>query len=258
MITKEIMSLQHPIVKHLVKLRKNKHYRLQKQAIFIEGKKIVTEIAKQLHLKRLVILKGTSCPPDIQAQECNVVSQAVFQKLTGTPSPEYIAAELSMPTDQPLFNKKRLLAFEEINDPGNMGSMFRSALALGFEGVFMTPKSVDPFHEKVIRSSKGACLLLPIQIGSLEDLNLLIQKGCFHLYAASIEGISCETISFQLPLILLLGNEARGLSVQSKQLGKLIRIPISSSMESLNVGTASAILMYKMGKNFDFRHSQDK
>lgn len=240
--TKEIQSLQHPSVKHLVKLRKEKKYRAERQSLLIEGKKMVFECP--LPLKTLIILSGTPMPKKLAAETTLIVTQEILEKISGTKAPEPYLAEIPHPTSSSLKGKTKLLALDGVSDPGNVGTLIRTALALGFEGVFLTEGSADPFMDKALRASKGAALHLPIQMGTVIKLLTLIKENHLTPYVADSKGKN-ET-SFSPPLILILGSESHGPSKAIKEIGTLISIPMIGETESLNVAVAGGILMNKI------------
>lgn len=233
----EIKSLQHPLVKHFVKLRTNRKYRYEKNLLFVEGKKLLSELA--LPLKTLILRVGETTI--LPADNILTVSENVFAKISGVNSPEGIAAEITMPPFSDLSTKKLILALDGVNDPGNLGTLIRTAFALGFEGAFLTQSTVDPYNEKALRAAKGVTLKFPLQIGLLETF-----APNFHLYLANLKGTSLNSMDFKTPSILLLGNEAQGISKEMQKIGISITIPIKNQMESLNVAVAGAILMHKM------------
>lgn len=240
--TKEIQSLQHPAVKHLVKLRKEKGYRAQCQTFLIEGKKMVFECP--LPIKTLLIEKGAEIPAQIEAKETLIITKEILEKISGSKTPEPYLAEIPLPTPSSLKGKQKILALDRIADPGNVGTLIRTALALGFEGVFLTVGSADPFMDKALRASKGATLHLPIHIGSEKELHALIEENHLTPYIADSRG-KIEK-DFTIPLILILGNESHGPTETLKKTGNLISISITKNAESLNVAVAGGILMNKI------------
>jgi TrmH family RNA methyltransferase len=135
---------------------------------------------------------------------------------------------------------------DRISDPGNLGTLLRTALALGWEGAFLTPHSADPFNDKAIRASKGACFFLPLQEGSYEELEELLKENQITAYVADLKGTSLPNLKVKHPLALILGNESLGPSAWAKQHGSAISIPMKKDVESLNVASAGAILMYEL------------
>ncbi len=240
--TKEIKSLQHPIVKHLVKLRKERRYRVEKESLLLEGKKTIFEYRGPIEV--LLVGEGSPIPDHLQPKTTLSVSTEIIEKISGTKAPEPYLAEIPLPTSSNLDGKNRLLALDGISDPGNLGTLLRTALALGFEGVFLTKTSADPFMDKALRAAKGATFHLPIQIGTEKELTTLIEKNGLTPYIADGKGSS--KISFSTPLILILGNESHGPSETLKKTGPLISIPLADKTESLNVAVAGGILMNKI------------
>lgn len=240
MVTKEIKSLQHPIVKHLVKLRKEKRYREEKRSLLLEGKKMVYEYQGAVDL--LLTTRGTNIPDHLSPKMRFVVSPEIIEKIAGTSSPEPFLAEVPLPSSTNLDEKTCLLALDRISDPGNLGTLLRTALAFGFDGIFLI-ECTDPFSPKALRSAKGATFHLPIQNGSADDLLKLVEKNRLTPYIGDTGG---EDITMTAPLVLILGNEAHGPCETLKNSGKVVAISIESQTESLNVAVAGGILMNKI------------
>lgn len=232
---KEISSLQNPQVKHWIKLRKDSEYRQQSQTVFLEGKKLVEEA------KDIVALIST----DPNQSDAIVVTDIVFEKISGMKSPEGVAAEVKMPKKGSWTQLERLLVLDGINDPGNLGTLFRTAMALGWQGVFLLGECCDPFNEKALTASRGAALKLPFQRGSWNELEDLIQQFQLTPLVADLNGQSIDTIKNRGQIALVLGNEAHGPSPQTLKRCKPITIPIHN-MESLNVAIAGGIMMYQL------------
>lgn len=197
-----------------------------------------------LPMKTLIILAGTPIPQKLKAETTLIVTQDILEKISGTKTPEPYLAEIPHPTPSSLEGKTKLLALDGVSDPGNVGTLIRTALALGFEGVFLTEGSADPFMDKALRASKGAALHLPIQMGMETKLLTLIKENQLTPYVADSKGK--KDTSFISPLILILGSEAHGPSQTLKEIGTLISIPMLGKTESLNVAVAGGILMNKI------------
>jgi TrmH family RNA methyltransferase len=246
MITKEIESLQHPIVKVVVKLRKEKEFRQQERSVLIAGKKLVAEIAVHTSLKIIFIEKGYLLEPSLSAPEVMIVTKEILKKMTGLENPEPIAALAPLPPPASLAHKKYLLGLDGIADPGNMGTLLRTALALGWEGAFITSRSTDPFNDKAIRAAKGASFRFPLAYGSVEELNELIRKNSMTGYIADVRGEPLHLFKHAAPIVLILGNESHGASSEAKKHYQSIAIPMCGKMESLNVAAAGAIMLYQL------------
>ncbi len=244
MTSKEITSLQHPLVKHLVKLRQDRDYRYECGRILLSGIKLINELPPAIRLRTLFLEIGATS--SLKADHVFNVTPEILKKVTGLNNPELIAAEIDMPAPGDLSSANFLLIFDGISDPGNLGTLLRSARALGWDGVFLTNSSADPLNEKAIRAAKGATFTLPWKCGTLNELFELLKQKKMTLLAADASGndlMNCKAIK---PLALALGNEAHGLSPQLTEIAKLIAIPMRGQMESLNVAAAGAILMYAL------------
>lgn len=243
MLTKCIKSLQHPLIKHLVKLRQNCSYRQEAQSLLIVGKKMILE---RKVLKNLFIAEEQTPPPLLSFDQLYKIPKSFFKKISNLSSPEPFAAEVTLPPQSCLSHQQKVLALDGVQDPGNVGTLVRTALALGFDGLFLVEGSADLFNEKVLRAAKGAVFKIPYQIGSQTALWSLIKTRELHPYAGDLKGKDPSQVSFSKPLILLLSNEGQGLSKQTKEKATLLSIDMIDKVESLNVAIAGGILMYQI------------
>jgi len=236
MIPKEVSSLQHPIVKTFVKLRTSRKFRYVHKQIVLAGVKQVSE-ARALEV--LLLRKGFSLGKT--AKQIYYVSEEILKKITGLESPEPVAATVAMPNWSSLEGKKKIVVFDGISDPGNLGTLLRTALALGWDGAFLTDDCVDPYNDKALRAAKGATLLMPIKMGKKEELLNLMQG--YQAWVADMDGIALPNVKPAEKIMLILGNESVGVSEELKVQCDTLAVPITE-MESLNVAAAGAILMY--------------
>lgn len=228
-----IRSLTHPLVKKMVRLfSSSKERKLEKQCL-VMGKKLIFDLAKELPIEHLLIKE----PLSLKAKETTLVTEEILKKISHEPSPPDAIALFSLPQAKNLKNKKRLIFLDRIQDPGNVGTLLRSALAFGFEGAILSSMTADPFQPKAIASSRGASLLLPLEFLSTEEF----LARDYPILVADLEGALLEEVTS--PSTLILSHEGSGPDpLFAKE--KRISIPISSKMESLNVAAAGAILMY--------------
>jgi TrmH family RNA methyltransferase len=244
---KEILSTQHPLVKHWVKLTNDKNYRYSEKKVLVEGKKIVSELRNQ-KIRSLITDDESLIPKNINTEEVYLVTKQVIEKISTVKKSEGLFAEILMPPPQSIEDKNYIIVLDRINDPGNMGTLFRTALALGWEGVFILEGSCDPYNDKAMRAAKGAIFKLPFMIGSWDLLNSFISKYNWQALAADITGRKLSQIPQAKKRLLVLGNESQGLSLEALACCIKVTIPMNVEMESLNVSTAGAILMYQLGK----------
>jgi len=231
----EIKSLQHPLVKRLVALRTQKKEREDTQTVLIESPKVIREIAAKKPLKTMLSLT----PSSLQAENAYLVTQEILNKISGMETADTLLAEVDMPRPVSLHAKKWVLALDGVAEPGNLGTLLRTSLAFGWEGVFFLPGTCDPFNEKALRAGRGAIFRLPFAYGSFEDL----QKLGLPLLAADLQG---ERPSPQKAVCLIVGNEAQGLSLKIHDQVTKVSLPMQGEMESLNVAVAGGILLYTL------------
>jgi len=242
MIPRLISSLQHPLVKRLVKLRDNKAFRAQEKSVLIVGVTLVSDVAARLPLKTLISVD----PLPFNAKESYLAPPNVLEKIINISSHDLVAAEVELPEPSSLEKLKTIIVLDGLADPGNVGTILRTAVALGWEGAFLTPKTADPFNDKALRAARGAPLFLPLRQGSYEELEKLVRSNGWKVYIADVEGKKLTELSFKQPLALVLGHETQGPSSETRALGEAVSIPMTNQMESLNVATAAAILMYQI------------
>lgn len=238
---KELRSLQHPLVKHLVKLRKDRKYRREQGRVVIFGKSMVDEVCADSMPYH--VLHAEPAPKGANGYE---VSEEILRKIAGVQSADSVLAEVDMPPEEDLSDARRIIVLDQVSDPGNMGTLLRTALALGWDGAFILDSSVDPFNDKALRSSKGAAFRLPLQWGSWEDLAETCPSGEWTRCVADLDGQDPSALSSRDRVMLILGNESRGPSAEAKAMADAVSIPMPGPMESLNVAVAGGILMHMM------------
>lgn len=248
MTKRPLTSLQNPLVKHLVKVRKDRKYREACRSVLIEGRKAVDELLPLVRLKNLLADDLTLLPKASSMENCFLVSSAILEKIAGARSPEGIVAEVALPEESTLEGFKKVVACDGISDPGNLGTIIRTALALGWEGVFLLDNCCDPFNDKALRAAKGATFRLPYRTGSVAELSTLIANNGWQVLAADIEGEDVAHLKPGPAVLLALGSEAHGLSPEMKRISRSLTIPMPGEMESLNVAVAGAILMYLLNQ----------
>ncbi len=241
---KTISSIHNPIVQHLVGLAKNSDYRRECKSLLLEGKNAIQDLGRVIKITRLIVTDQTLIPENLPYNEVLIVSDAIMKKISSVKTSEGMIAEFPFPEMVPLTQKKRIIALDRVRDPGNLGTILRSALALGWDGLFLLPGCTDPFGDKALRAAKGATFQLPIQQGSWEELERLIHANQMIPLVADFGGE--HNLSHFCPdsLALILGNEGEGIQIPKTLQAAVVSIPTSSSMPSLNVAIAGGILMH--------------
>lgn len=219
----------------------------------VEGPRAVRQIADH-HPDRLIeIVASKSEPVNIAGCPVRRVSESQFRTMSRSRTPQGILAVVRLPSDffsehLPRQAGPRILLLEDIQDPGNVGTLIRTAAAFDFSGILLTDKCADPFSPKTVQSSAGSVLSLWLRRTSryrtlIDDL----KRREYRLISADVRGRSGPRALADSPrLILALSNEASGPSEWLVGASDIrIRIPVSASKaESLNVAASGAICMY--------------
>lgn len=211
--------------------------------IVLEGPKMIGD-AIDGGWSPLVILQEDGRPsfrPDAL-----IVDNAVYRELASTRTSQGVIALFTRPeesVDQIVSRApRRIVALDSIQDPGNVGTIIRSAAAFGLSGVVCLPGTADPWAPKAIRSSAGAVLSIPVARCSIETMLGMVRDHDLEVYTADARG-SETSISSADGFIVIFGSEGRGVSSELAAVSRGIRIPMSERVESLNVGAAAAIIL---------------
>lgn len=174
-----------------------------------------------------------------------IVSKEVMEKLSNNKSPQGVIAICKEIKEKEITSNK-ILYLDDISDPGNLGTILRTALAFNYLDIILSDKTCSIYNDKALQSSQGA--IFKLNILKNIDINSIKEKG-YKIYATEIKGsVSLKEINKNEKHVLVLGNEAHGVSKEILDLSdKRIRIDINS-IESLNVAIAGAIAMYELNK----------
>ncbi|OGO32487.1 MAG: hypothetical protein A2Z29_06700 [Chloroflexi bacterium RBG_16_56_11] len=231
----------------------DKKGRLEAGAFLVEGDRAVRQVTGANPAGVMEIIATTEWPSVYAGHQVNHVTSRQFQYISSTRTPQGIAAVVRLPGDiysdrLPEDAGNRILLLEDIQDPGNTGTLIRTAAAFGFSGVIMTENGADPLSPKCVQSTAGTVLSVWLRrtTGHSEMVKDLKTKG-FIVVAADVRGdTGPEVIHYREKLLIVLGNEASGLSTALLDMADYrLRIPtVQDKAESLNVAACGAILMY--------------
>lgn len=250
-----ITSISNPQMKNLVKLNTKSKARKEQQVFVVEGEKLVFEAPKD-RIQKIYISEEYYNRKKLDHFEgqipVEVVDNQVFKSVSDTVTPQGILAIISqrrVSLEEILKVKNPcILVLEDVQDPGNLGTIVRTAEAAGVTGIIMSQATADIYNPKTIRSTMGAIYRVPF----LYERNLLQVAEKLHeqgisTYAAHLEGsVWYDTPSYIEGTAFLMGNEGNGLSKElSEKADKYIKIPMEGQAESLNVAVASSLLMYE-------------
>lgn len=248
-----ITSSQNPKIKLIRALLGRAKERREAGAFVAEGIRLVEEAETRNWQFRFALYdaslneRGSSLVEKLLSREVDVeeVSEPLMKSLSDTETPQGILAVLEFaqpPIPSPL---NFVLIPDQIRDPGNLGTLLRTASAAGVQSVFLPPETTDAFAPKVVRAGMGAHFRLPIQSMKWEKIRREIWD--LPVYLADMDGTSCWDADLRGPLVLIIGNEAEGASAEARELtAQKISIPMSGDMESLNAGVAGSVLMFEV------------
>jgi len=229
----------------------------------IEGVKLLEEALRSGRHVESVFFSESARPlaekllPQINTRtETLVLPNALFNSIVPSDAPQGVAALLKLPA----FSAAQLLHRSSdgpfvvaagLQDPGNLGTILRSAEAFGAAGIFLTEGTVSPYNTKVLRGSAGSIFRLPwLRISSAELIRLLRASGVRLLATSSHQGTPLPQISWTLPLAIFIGNEGAGLSREiAREMDETLAIPQAAQVESLNAGVAASIVLYEAAKS---------
>lgn len=256
----EITSASNPTIKMIRSLYRRKD-RWNHKMFLVEGIKIVEEcIDNNYTVEHIVYSDGLF---NVQGGEAlfNKIKEdkrlinipgKLYKDISQMENPQGILAvvrfEINLIENASLKDNPFILLLDRVKDPGNMGTIIRTADAFGIDGIIVTDGCVDIYNSKVVRATMGSIFRVPIykESDGVETIKSLKDKG-FLIYATSLEESECiQNVDFNKACVLVIGNESRGVCPEMMNLGhKLIRIPMLGGAESLNAAIASSIIMYE-------------
>lgn len=235
---KVITSKNNERVKFACSLKENKN-RKKYQMFLAETFKSLEMAIKNNLVVEIFSLEYVDAPSDIPQ---NLVSEEVLKKLSSNVNPEGVVFVARMP-EYEVSSPNKILYLEDISDPGNMGTLIRTALAFNYDLIVISENSVSVYNEKVINSSKGAIFQIPVVVGKFKDYS-----GSHQILVTNLSKKAADFNSIEVPskFVLVLGNESHGVSKETLKLASQeIIIPIQN-IDSLNVAIAGGILMNKI------------
>lgn len=241
----------HPFAKQLQALCKDTKTQEEIGKIAIFGKKIIDEWLKKGHSCNF-IFRTPQSPPLTKSDI--ILKEDIFKWASGLQQVPTVCYGAIIDRPLPYFNKSDspLLVLDDLQDPGNVGTLIRSAKAFGFKGVILSGSCCSPWNEKVIRSSAGTALYLPLWAVSKQTLLEEIELQKPHLLIADGSSDSekvCENhFKSHLPLWIVIGNEGSGVSKELKKLGTLVKLPMKEDVESLNAAVAGSIFAFLLSR----------
>ncbi len=235
-----IESRQNNYIKRLIKL-KTKKYRSKENVFILDGFRIVMQALENNMVEEIYI--SNLDYKDLDFKKIYIISEELMKEISETKNPQGIIA---------VCRKKEstiippILLLDEIQDPGNAGTLIRTAEASGFKTVIFKKNSVDPYSQKSIRSSMGSIVNMNI-FTDFDSKEIYKLKENFKFYGGSLDGRDYNTIKYDNNIVLVIGNEASGITDEIMNMIDIkVKVPMEGNIESLNASVAGAVLMFKI------------
>ncbi|HIU74449.1 MAG TPA: RNA methyltransferase [Candidatus Pelethocola excrementipullorum] len=248
-----ITSSSNAQVKRVIQLNKKAKERKKQQIFVAEGFKMFQEAPKEW-VERVFVTEVflNEHKELLWGIDYEVVEERIFNQMSDTQSPQGILCLIRMPTyslEEVLAGERPLcMILEDLQDPGNVGTILRTAEGAGVTGILLSRSTVDVFNPKTIRSTMGSVYRMPfVYVDDLCDALPELKARGIMTYAAHLKGENAyDGEDYSKGTAFFVGNEGNGLSEHlSRQADRLIRIPMEGKVESLNAAIASSILMYE-------------
>lgn len=240
-----IRSKANNLVKQIKKLQQKKY---RTSSYLIEGWHLLEEAGAAGATFEHILVLEEYAERVAGLPNVSLVTPDIMRDLADSKSPQGILAQLVLPRqDLPTSLTGKFLVLEDVQDPGNVGTMIRTADAAGFDGIFLTDKSADIYNIKVLRSMQGSHFHLPIYRLPVEELVRYLQAQGLPILATTLSSQSVDYKDFQPgpSFAMVMGNEGQGISAYMEEVAdQLVHISMPGQAESLNVAIAAGILMF--------------
>lgn len=254
-----ITSKNNELIKYVKKISSKPRVRREEHVFFAEGRRLLSETPPSLIVKILVSedFSYGDTPADQKlkkilstCEDIERISAGIFSEVSDTSHSQGIAAVVRQPSymlEDLLKKTPLLLVLENVQDPGNLGTMIRTALGAGATGIVMTRDCVDIFSPKVVRSTMGAIYRMPFYIVDDAASAFSLLRGKVRFYAAALGGKkSYDRFDYNKPTAFVIGNEGNGLLPGTiAGCDEKMIIPMEGNLESLNAAMAAGILLYE-------------
>jgi len=253
-----INSPQNPLIKSYKKLLKSSGCRRKESKLALEGPNLIREAVKAGIYPSTVFFtglyyenEGREWLIELQSADKYLLDSSLFNKMAETENPRGVAAIVPYDFNNPFpakSNSSIYIILDSLQDPGNMGTIIRTAAAVGVNTIYCLKGTVDPFSPKVLRATAGN--IFRVRIEEVQNSALLVEelkaKGIITAAAIPGSGKIYWSADLKEPLALMIGNEARGLSGELLDQAELkIQLPLADGVESLNASVAAGVILYE-------------
>ena len=253
-----ITSVNNGQVKNIIQLNQKTKVRREQGLFVAEGRKMFGEAPREW-ISRVYVSEALTDDRELMEQveklPHEIVADPVFRQMSDTQTPQGILTVLKKPSytieDILKGDKPLIMVLEDLQDPGNAGTIIRTGEGAGVSGVFLTKTCVDITNPKVIRATMGSVYRIPfLYVEDVVSLKQQLQDRGIRFFAAHLQGKnSYDREDYRGGTAFLIGNEGKGLTEQAAEAADcLIRIPMCGQVESLNAAMAAGILMYEASR----------
>lgn len=237
-------SLENPKIKELKKLQQKK-YRDKENLFLVEGEHLVLEAYKKGYLEQLILESDTLFPIPVDTL---YVTKEILSALTQLEAPYPIMGVCRKLEEKHLGN--RILILDGIQDPGNLGTIIRSAVAFHIDTILLSTDTVDLYNTKVVRSTQGLLFHMNIIRKNLKEILPYLKQEGYSIYGTKVTyGNPLRMLEKKNKFAIIVGNEGNGLKEETQDFcDAFISISMSAVCESLNVGVATSIILYELDK----------
>ncbi len=261
-----ITSVSNPKIKNVIKLKENSKERRKQKSFIIEGIRMFREAPKDTIKEIYFTQEACEKFPEVRTfvqknydNKAFQVDNTVFKHISDTVTPQGVLAVVSVKDfslSELIKKQPFLLILEKLQDPGNMGTIIRTAEGAGVSGIIISRDSADIYNPKTVRSTMGSIFRVPVYISEnlLDDIKKLKKSG-IKIYAAHLDGKSFYEKDFTEPSAFIIGNEGNGLSEElSREADDKIFIPMMGKVESLNAAVSAAVISYEVLRQRKFNN----
>ena len=249
----QITSRKNPLLVQIRKMTASRAFRRQCGQFLGDGSKLLEEALKwSAPLTAVVVTEGTALPPLPEGVRAVEVPRDVMASISPMEAPQgalFLCEQPEMAPPEVLPGKKYLV-LDGLQDPGNVGTIWRTADALGADGLLLVNGCADPWNWKTVRASMGACFRLPVWEVAAEELPGLLERSGLPLYATALREDTVDLREADLSrCAVVIGSEGRGASPELLALSRrTLKIPMRERCESLNAAAAAAVVLWEMAR----------
>ena len=254
-----IESRENSLVKRLVRLSNDRKFRKEMQEMVCEGEKMLGEaLSSGMDIHDILVAEDAELDTELlrqaegQGAKLYICPSSLLGKVSNVKTPQGVVFSCERPVAElrVLQDAKRLMVLEGLQDPGNLGTIIRTADAFALDGIILCEGCVDPTSPKVVRATMGAAFRMPIAAAPLEQTVAFLREQNMPLYAAALSESSVPLTHVDLTrAAVMIGNEGRGITKKAATLcAQQIIIPMDGRAESLNASVAASIIMYEMSR----------